>query len=161
MTEESAWYAIYTKPNFEKKVIEDLKKLGIQAYCPIIITKRKWSDRWKKIEVPLIRSIIFVYIQLSKEKSKTLSIFGVHRFLTEFGKNPIIPIHEIEAMKEFVSNSEKYDIIGDIDVFFQKDKSAIESIKEKDIINNQITLVLPETGIKITMKVEKQKVINN
>ncbi len=160
MNADNHWYAIYTRPNFEKKLKEDLSILGIKNYCPIIITKRKWSDRWKKIETPLLRSIIFVHIQLEKEKSKILSLYGVHRFLSEFGKNPIIPDKEIQAMRDFILQSEKYDIIGDVEVFFKQDTTQLKNITQNELRNNRISLVLPDSGIKISMKVEKQQILD-
>ncbi len=30
------WYVVYTKPRWEKKVVEELSKLDIEAYCPMI-----------------------------------------------------------------------------------------------------------------------------
>lgn len=159
-TEQKNWYAVYTRPNFEKKVLADLKKLGIEVYCPLIKTKRKWADRWKMIETPLIRSIIFVYSNLPKEKSSILSIYGVHRFLSEFGKNPEIPLKEIEAMKTFILQTEKYDIIGDAEIFFKQDIDKLKNIKQEDIKNNRLSLLLPDSGIKIILQIEKQKILS-
>jgi hypothetical protein len=36
-----------------EKVAEQLTKMGIECYCPLI-TKRQWSDRKKKVVVPLL-----------------------------------------------------------------------------------------------------------
>ena len=56
------WYVVYTKSKQEKKVAEGLKKLGIEAYCPLVTVMKQWSDRKKKVEVPLINSYVFVNI---------------------------------------------------------------------------------------------------
>jgi hypothetical protein len=42
------WFALYTKPRFEKKVTERLQQLGIEVYCPMITQLKQWSDRKKK-----------------------------------------------------------------------------------------------------------------
>ena len=47
------WYALYTQPRQEKKVVSRLEQLGIEVYCPLLIQVRQWSDRKKKVEVPL------------------------------------------------------------------------------------------------------------
>ena len=57
-----SWYVVYTKPKWEKKVAERLNEIGITAYCPFITKVSQWSDRKKKIEVPLFNSYIFVKI---------------------------------------------------------------------------------------------------
>ena len=43
------WFALYTKPNFEKKVVESLLAKNIEAYCPTYKTIKQYSDRKKKI----------------------------------------------------------------------------------------------------------------
>jgi hypothetical protein len=36
-----------------EKVAEQLTKMGIECYCPLITQVRQWSDRKKKVVVPL------------------------------------------------------------------------------------------------------------
>ncbi|RYZ19047.1 MAG: antitermination protein NusG, partial [Chitinophagaceae bacterium] len=35
MNAKALWYAIYTKPRWEKKVAELLTRKGIENYCPL------------------------------------------------------------------------------------------------------------------------------
>ena len=51
-----AWYVLYTNPKAEKKVAEQLTKIGVINYCPLIKKVHQWSDRKKKIEIPLFTS---------------------------------------------------------------------------------------------------------
>ena len=44
------WYALYTKPRNEKKVEEQLLKMGVEAFCPKVSVVKQWSDRKKKGE---------------------------------------------------------------------------------------------------------------
>ena len=57
------WYVVYTKPLTEKKVATRLTELGIEVYLPLYTTVRQWSDRKKKLEKPLINSVVFVRCQ--------------------------------------------------------------------------------------------------
>jgi transcription antitermination factor NusG len=57
---ESKWYAVYTRSRFEKKLYQNLQRAKIQAFLPLIKEKRKWSDRVKSIQVPLLPSYVFV-----------------------------------------------------------------------------------------------------
>ena len=44
------WYAIYTKPRWEKKIDSVLIRKGIESWCPLQKVERQWSDRKKIIE---------------------------------------------------------------------------------------------------------------
>ncbi|MFC1584205.1 transcription termination/antitermination NusG family protein [Fibrobacterota bacterium] len=56
--EKEKWYAVYTRSKCEKVVKKDISEYCV-VYLPIQIVKRKWSDRYKKLEVPLIPSYVF------------------------------------------------------------------------------------------------------
>ena len=42
------WNVLYTKPQHEFKVVEQLNKSKIEAFCPSFEEVRQWSDRKKK-----------------------------------------------------------------------------------------------------------------
>ena len=54
-----SWYAVYTAARAEKKVKERLDQIGIENYLPLRTEYRVWSDRKKKVSVPLISGYIF------------------------------------------------------------------------------------------------------
>ena len=54
------WFVLVTKPRNEQKVESRLNDIGIQAYCPVRTELRQWSDRKKKIKVPLLPSMLLV-----------------------------------------------------------------------------------------------------
>jgi transcriptional antiterminator RfaH len=98
MKETNKWFALYTKPRFEKKASEDLHALGIENYLPTYKTIRQWSDRKKMVELPLFPSYCFVSIQPSKYL-EPLKANGVIKFVW-FNNKPVpIPDKEIEAIK--------------------------------------------------------------
>ena len=55
------WFVFYTKSRQEKKVYDLLVKHGFEPFLPIQKVMRQWSDRKKKVEVPLFNSYIFVF----------------------------------------------------------------------------------------------------
>jgi transcription antitermination factor NusG len=65
------WFALYTKPRWEKKINTALLKKGIESWCPLQIIEKQWSDRKKIIEEPLFRSYVFVKIS-AEEKNNVL-----------------------------------------------------------------------------------------
>ena len=71
-----SWHVIYTKPRAEKKVEERLNNFGIEAYCPVKQEVKQWSDRKKKIFVPVLPSMVLVNID-EKERNKVFDIPGV------------------------------------------------------------------------------------
>ena len=42
------WFVVYTKPQHELKVSQELTAMGIKSYCPTITLVKQYSDRKKK-----------------------------------------------------------------------------------------------------------------
>ena len=81
----SRWFAIYTRPRWEKKVNHLLLQKGIESYCPLNKVRRKWSDRIKTIEEPLFKSYVFVRIA-DEERTPVRMTNGVVNFVYWNGK---------------------------------------------------------------------------
>lgn len=92
------WYALYTRPRFEKKVNAELKIKRIEAFLPMHSVVRFWSDRKKKVEVPLFPSYVFVHVNL-KERYHSLQTQGVLRMVSFNGVPARIPDYQIEAVR--------------------------------------------------------------
>jgi len=60
---EKKWFVFYTKSRQEKKVNELLLKRGFEPFLPMQAIVRQWSDRKKKVVVPLFNSDIFVCVE--------------------------------------------------------------------------------------------------
>ena len=100
------WYALYTKPRWEKKVSQLLEEKRIENYLPLQKVLKQWSDRKKWIQEPLFRSYIFVHI-LPDEYLSTLQTAGIVRFVTFERKAVVIPPVQIEAIKTYVQTGEE------------------------------------------------------
>ena len=59
---------------------------------------KQWSDRKKKVEIPLINSYVFVNIE-DKNRNIVFEVSGVVRYLFWLGKPAVIQEQEIEALK--------------------------------------------------------------
>jgi len=57
INQEYNWYASRTKSRAEFKAVEFLQKHGVDSFCP-----SKWSDRIKRVIVPLFSQYIFARI---------------------------------------------------------------------------------------------------
>ena len=100
------WYAVYTASRAEKKVSERLTQAGIEHYLPLQTVIRVWSDRRKKVEVPVISGYLFVHIPES-EIARVRTVPGVAFFLREFGHPAVIPDVQIETLRFMVGNAEE------------------------------------------------------
>jgi len=108
--QKSNWYAIYTRPRSEKKVHELLNQYKFNSYLPLVTTIRQWSDRKKKVQLPLIPSYIFVKIE-EKNLKNILPIIGVVRILKHLGKPAKIQDYEIENLKILLSDTANITLI--------------------------------------------------
>lgn len=96
------WYAVYTKPRWEKKVARLLEERGIENYCPLNKTIRQWSDRKKIILEPIFKSYVFVKVEEEK-KWELKKINGILNFVYWLGKPALIRESEIETIKKFLN----------------------------------------------------------
>ena len=100
------WVAIYSKPNSEKKLAQELTKIGMESYVPIQSQLRKWSDRKKKVGVVIIPMIVFAKICIS-DVSLIRTRPHVIRILSLPGQRQpaIIPDEQIERLKFMLKNA--------------------------------------------------------
>jgi transcription antitermination factor NusG len=102
-TDKKNWYAIYTKPRWEKKVLGLLTEKGMEAYCPLNKVHKKWSDRVKWVEEPLFKSYVFVKVR-EEEQMKVRMVSGVVNFIYWLGKPAIVKDKEIEIIRKFLND---------------------------------------------------------
>ena len=103
------WYVIYTKPKWEKKVADKLAQAGIECYCPLITQIKQWSDRKKKVEVPLFNSYVFVQLP-EADRNTVFAVPGVVRYLFWLGKPAIVRDEEIILIQKSLNASNIADI---------------------------------------------------
>ena len=111
---EMKWYAIYTRPRYEKRIYEQLKNQGIEAFLPLQTTIRQWSDRRKKVSEPLFNCYLFVNITL-KDYYHVLNADGVVRFITCEGKAVSIPENQIRLIRNLLGM--EYDVTVTHEIF--------------------------------------------
>jgi transcription antitermination factor NusG len=99
------WYAIYVKSRHEKKVVDQLKEKGIEAYVPLKKTLKQWTDRKKWIEEPVITCYVFVNIEGSQRES-VLQTKGVVGYVRSNRKDARVSDEEMQIMKSILSESE-------------------------------------------------------
>ncbi len=103
---EKKWYAVFTKPKSEKKVLGRLEEEGIETFLPLVKTVRQWSDRKKMVEIPLISSYVFVH-HAEADLNHLLPIQGIVSILKHLGKPAQIKDVEIENLRILCNSDEK------------------------------------------------------
>lgn len=97
------WFVLYTKPRAEQRSAQELEKMGVEVYCPLVTEVRQWSDRTKKIKTPLFKSYIFVRIK-EPDRNLVFSVPSVVRYLTWLGKPAVVKHNEIETIKAWLND---------------------------------------------------------
>jgi transcriptional antiterminator NusG len=96
----SNWYAIQTRSRHEKMVSYQLGMRGIAHYLPMVTEVHKWSDRTKKVELPLFSGYLFVQVVPTNEaRVKVLTVDGVVRFIGQNGQGTAIPEEQVESVR--------------------------------------------------------------
>ncbi|RTZ06489.1 UpxY family transcription antiterminator [Flavobacterium bomense] len=150
------WYVVYTKPKWEKKVAEQLQKIGVECYCPLVTQMRQWSDRKKKVEVPLFNSYVFVQLEDSKRNLVFQSV-GAVRYLYWLGKPAIVRDEEIEVIKKWLNTSDCVDLtvasyqIGE-KIQLESGPFADQKATVQEMTNTHYVLVLESLGCVLKMK---------
>ena len=154
------WYVVYTKPKWEKKVAERLNEIGVVTFCPLITKISQWSDRKKKVSVPLFNSYIFVQID-EKKRNQVFEVVGAVRYLFWLGKPAVVKDSEIETIKNWLSVPDTYDV--SVDQWKKGDKIVLESgpfLSQSAVIQevkkNHYILILESLGC--ILKVNKKEV---
>jgi transcription antitermination factor NusG len=157
------WFALYTRPRWEKKVHRLLEEKGIESYCPLNKVHRKWSDRIKLVDEPLFKSYVFVKVN-EEEKTSVRMTQGVVNFIYWLGKPAIIKEKEIETIKKFLNDHHDVEVRA-IDIKAGKKvmvQSGILMGKEgivKKVLHKKVEVIIESIGFVLSAYIDKSKVI--
>jgi len=101
------WYALAVLSRQEKAAQGDLARRGFDAFLPVRVERRAWSDRIKAIELALFPGYVFVRTALDTvRRVELLKVRGAHELV---GRIPgdariarAIPDDEIESLRAVV-----------------------------------------------------------
>jgi transcriptional antiterminator RfaH len=149
------WLVLYTKPKNEVKVAVRLAAAGINVYCPMVTTIKQWSDRKKKVSLPLFTSYVFVQVT-ELQRAAVFDVTGVVRYLFWLGKPAVVREEEINIIKELLSeNSYKEVRLATLepgDTLILKEgafKGKTATFKEQK--GNKTILILNSLGTKLIL----------
>ena len=156
----SHWYAIYTKPRWEKKVHSLLSEKKIESYCPLNKVRKKWSDRMKTVEEPLFKSYVFARVN-EDEQTKVRMTAGVMNFVYWQGKPAIIPAKEIETIRKFLNEyenvmAEPIQLKEDGKVIIRQGLFMDHEAKILKIEGNKVKVVIESIGYTLGASIDKK-----
>src|SRR5438309_978091 len=99
-----SWYAVHTRSRHEKRIAGELQSRGVTTFLPLVTEMHKWSDRSKKVEVPLFSCYVFVNLAESLEERVTvLRTSGVVSLLGGNHQGTSIPESQIASIQTVVA----------------------------------------------------------
>ena len=159
---ELRWYAVYTKPRWEKKISESLDKKNIENYCPLNTVVRRWSDRTKKVSEPLFSSYVFVRVS-EDQQFKLKQVTGIINMVYWLNKPAVIKDREIQAIRDFLdeyknvrlekTNVNVNDMVRVLSGPLMEYEGNVVGIR-----SNTVKIVLPSLGYLMVAEVERSNV---
>ena len=149
------WYVLHTKPRGEKKVEEKLIALGINAYCPTRSEIKLWSDRKKRVDVPVLPSMVLVKIE-DKDINRVFACSGVVRYMFWLGKRAIVRQNEVDILKKYLNGSYNF-INSKLSNIKVGDNYKLSSFNNENgivnrISNNFIWIYINSLGFTVKLK---------
>jgi transcription antitermination factor NusG len=160
--EKMSWYAVYTKPRWEKKVHALLMQKGIETYCPLNRVRKKWSDRVKWIEEPLFKSYVFVRVAES-DLPGVRQTNGIVNFVYWLGKPAMVRDKDIAIIRQFLNDHDEVMAVPlglETDskvtirrgVFMDKQATVLKVLKKK------VQVVIESIGFSLVAVVDRSNV---
>jgi transcription antitermination factor NusG len=104
--EELHWYALHTRARHEKAIEQRLRDQGMETFVPTTTELHRWSDRKKKVEVPLFSCYVFVRCALNAEdRRRVYQVESVHGFVGTRGSSLPIPDEQIDSIQRVLTQT--------------------------------------------------------
>jgi transcription elongation factor/antiterminator RfaH len=110
--EPTNWYAVQTRARNEKVISERLQEQGLTTFLPLVREIRSWSDRKKKVELPLFSCYVFVKLAFGNNEAR-MRVYrtnGVFRIVSMGGQAIPIPEEQIEALRTVVTQQVSFSV---------------------------------------------------
>jgi transcription elongation factor/antiterminator RfaH len=108
VSDNIAWYAVWTASRHEKAASADLSQKGIETFLPLLKVLSQWKDRRKIVENPLFPGYFFVHTTM-KNRLTILETRGVARIVGIRNDPVSIPDQEIENIRILLNSDLKSD----------------------------------------------------
>jgi transcription antitermination factor NusG len=97
-----SWFAVQVKVTHEKRVASILGRSEVECFVPLYESRRQWSDRIKRVELPLFSGYVFCRFGLSAwrpilKTPSVMRIVGTGNLPTPIDEREIAAIRAVAA----------------------------------------------------------------
>jgi transcription antitermination factor NusG len=97
------WFAVAIKPQHERAVADGLFQKGLESFLPMYWAARRWSDRVKRLQLPLFPGYVFCRFEYG-QRLPVLRTPGV-RSIVSCGPEVIpVPDEDIDRIRRMVTS---------------------------------------------------------
>ncbi|MGC2108019.1 MAG: transcription termination/antitermination NusG family protein [Candidatus Korobacteraceae bacterium] len=83
LEESPGWYALQIRARFERRVSNRLLSRNCETFVPVARERRRWTDRYETVELPMFPGYVFVLAILKPaDRLAILQSSGVFGFVT-------------------------------------------------------------------------------
>jgi transcription antitermination factor NusG len=98
------WLAAYTRSRHEQQVARQLGQKELEYMLPTYERLIRWSDRIRRVQMPLFPSYIFVHI-CEDERRTLLETVGIVQLVSVAGRPALLADEEVERLRSCMSGS--------------------------------------------------------
>ena len=112
---EMPWFALRVKSRHEKSVASSLQSRNIEELLPLYVSRNKWADRYKNVQLPLFPGYVFSRFEIEKRGAilRTPGVIDMVRFGQVLA--PVDP-KELEALLRLVNSGLACEPYGPVEV---------------------------------------------
>jgi len=97
------WFALTVKPRHEKSAAAYLDRKGLEAYLPLYKTRRRWSDRFREVELCLFPGYVFCRFPFTNRLS-VLNAPSVHSIVGFGDRETPVAEEEIDSIRSILAS---------------------------------------------------------
>jgi transcription antitermination factor NusG len=104
------WYAVQVTPRHEKRVTANVEEKRIPVFLPLVSEMHHWSDRQKRVDIPLFLG--YTFVQLSTQVADRVAVLrtsGVLRLVGAAYTGTPIPDKQIDDIAVLVNSRLRLD----------------------------------------------------
>jgi transcriptional antiterminator RfaH len=159
------WYVVQTQPNAEGKALVHLGRQGFATFLPRYLKRRRHARRVETVAAPLFPRYLFVTIDMSKQRWRSIySTVGVARLVSSGDTPTAVADEVIELLKQredpagFIKLERPQFRVGEkirvVDGVFTDCLGLYEGMSDRD----RVTILLDLLGRKVRVLVNAEGV---
>ncbi|MGB8885519.1 MAG: transcription termination/antitermination NusG family protein [Candidatus Korobacteraceae bacterium] len=106
LEESPDWWVLQTRARFERRMSNQLPSQHRQAFVPVARERRRWTDRYETLELPMFPGYVFVRAVLkATDRLAILQSSGVFGFVTYKGSLAHVSDRQVGYLRSIVEHN--------------------------------------------------------